>query len=105
VSGDEWHGVPAKVNGIASRSTGGFAMISLRTFSMATLMFALLLAWPLGVPAADAPDAARRQEIETVVREYLRAHPEIRKRCKRWSGGSGGTAEAADRDDRARLAI
>jgi protein-disulfide isomerase len=27
--------------------------------------------------AGEAPDAARRQEIETVVREYLRAHPEV----------------------------
>jgi len=27
--------------------------------------------------AGEAPDASRRQEIETVVREYLRAHPEV----------------------------
>ncbi len=27
--------------------------------------------------AGEAPEAARRQEIETVVREYLRAHPEV----------------------------
>lgn len=52
-------------------------MLSLRTVSMAALVFGLLPAWPLSVSAADAPDAARRQEIETIVREYLRAHPEI----------------------------
>jgi len=52
-------------------------MMSLRTFSLAALVLTLLLAWPLEVSAAETPDAARRQEIETIVREYLRAHPEI----------------------------
>jgi hypothetical protein len=52
-------------------------MTSLRTLSMVSLTLALLLPWPLEVPAAEVPDAARRQEIETVVREYLRAHPEV----------------------------
>ena len=52
-------------------------MISLCTFSLAVLVATLLLAWPLEVSAAETPDAARRQEIETIVREYLRAHPEI----------------------------
>ena len=41
------------------------------------LLLAVLLALPLGLPAAETPDAARRQEVETIVREYLRAHPEV----------------------------
>ena len=52
-------------------------MTSLRTLSMVSLVLALLLPWPLEVPAAERPDAARRQEIETIIREYLRAHPEV----------------------------
>jgi protein-disulfide isomerase len=27
--------------------------------------------------ASEAPDASRRQEIETIIRDYLRAHPEV----------------------------
>jgi len=27
--------------------------------------------------AGEAPDASRRQEIETIIRDYLRAHPEV----------------------------
>jgi protein-disulfide isomerase len=41
------------------------------------LFLAVLLTLPLGLPAAETPDAARRQEVETFVREYLRAHPEV----------------------------
>jgi protein-disulfide isomerase len=52
-------------------------MTSLRTLSMVSLVLALLLPWPLDVPAAEGPDAARRQEVETIIREYLRAHPEV----------------------------
>jgi protein-disulfide isomerase len=37
----------------------------------------VLLFSPHGLPAAETPDAARRQEIETVIREYLRVHPEV----------------------------
>lgn len=52
-------------------------MSSLRGFIVGGLACALLLALPLAAPAAESPEAARRQEIETVVREYLRAHPEV----------------------------
>lgn len=52
-------------------------MSSLRGFVVGGLFSALLLALPLVAPAAESPEAARRQEIETVVREYLRAHPEV----------------------------
>jgi protein-disulfide isomerase len=52
-------------------------MISSHRFKMSGLAFALLFAFPLVAPAAESPEAARRQEIETVVREYLRAHPEV----------------------------
>ena len=52
-------------------------MSSLRKFIVVGLAFALLLAFPLVAPAAESPEAARRQEIETVVQEYLRAHPEV----------------------------
>jgi protein-disulfide isomerase len=52
-------------------------MSSLRGFIVGGFACALLLAFPLGVLAAESPEAARRQEIETVVREYLRAHPEV----------------------------
>jgi len=40
---------------------------------------ALSLVFPLFVKgeAAEAPDASRRQEIETIIREYLLAHPEV----------------------------
>jgi len=38
-----------------------------------TLVFGLCVA----VPAGEAPDASRRQEIEKIVREYLLAHPEV----------------------------
>ena len=52
-------------------------MVYLRTSSMAAFILAFVLALPLGAPAAETPDATRRQEIETIVREYLRAHPEV----------------------------
>jgi protein-disulfide isomerase len=52
-------------------------MISLHRSMVGGLVFALLFALPLGVLAAEAPDAARRQEVETIVQEYLRAHPEV----------------------------
>ena len=52
-------------------------MMFLRGFAVGGLVFALLFALPLGVPAAESPEAARRQEIETVIREYLQAHPEV----------------------------
>ena len=52
-------------------------MISSHRFKVSGLVFALLFALPLGVPAAESPEAARRQEIETVIREYLQAHPEV----------------------------
>ena len=52
-------------------------MSSLRGFIVGGIACALLLAFPLGALAAESPEAARRQEIETVVREYLRVHPEI----------------------------
>jgi protein-disulfide isomerase len=31
----------------------------------------------LSARAGEAPDASRRQEIETIIRDYLRAHPEV----------------------------
>ena len=52
-------------------------MISSHRFMVGGLVFTLLFALPLRAPAADAPDEARRQEVETIVREYLRAHPEL----------------------------
>ena len=42
-------------------------MSSLRGFIMGGLAFALLFAFPLVAPAAESPEAARKQEIETVV--------------------------------------
>jgi protein-disulfide isomerase len=52
-------------------------MVSLRTSIAAGFAFAVLLALPVGMPAGEAPDAALRQEIETIIRYYLRAHPEV----------------------------
>jgi protein-disulfide isomerase len=52
-------------------------MSSLRGFIVGGLAFVLLLAFPLVAPAAESPEATRRQEIETVIQEYLRAHPEV----------------------------
>ena len=52
-------------------------MSSLRGFIVGGLAFVLLLSFPLATRAAESPEAARRQEIETVVQEYLRAHPEV----------------------------
>lgn len=37
----------------------------------------ILLGSPVGVASGEAPDAARRQEIETIIRDYLRTHPEV----------------------------
>ncbi len=51
-------------------------MAFLRTGGAAGLALAVLLALPVGARSAETPDASRRQEIESVVREYLRAHPE-----------------------------
>jgi protein-disulfide isomerase len=53
------------------------SMRFLRGFVVGGLFCALLLALPPGAKAAEVPEAARRQEIETVLREYLRAHPEV----------------------------
>ena len=51
------------------------------TFRRASVAIGLTIVLAFGlctaVRAGEAPDAARRQEIETVVREYLRAHPEV----------------------------
>jgi protein-disulfide isomerase len=51
------------------------------TFRRASVAIGLTIAMAIGLctaaRAGEAPDAARRQEIETVVREYLRAHPEV----------------------------
>lgn len=51
------------------------------TFRRAVVAVGLTIALGFGfcvaARAGEAPDAARRQEIETVVREYLRAHPEV----------------------------
>jgi protein-disulfide isomerase len=69
--------IPATIDGIAPRSRGDLYMIRLRICSVVMIACALLLGVPLSSAAAEAPDAARRQEIETIVREYLRAHPEI----------------------------
>jgi protein-disulfide isomerase len=52
-------------------------MGSLRSFVAAGLALAVLLTLPVGARAAEAPDASRRQEIETIIREYLLAHPEV----------------------------
>ncbi len=51
----------------------------LPTRVIAGAMLAVIMSLPPAATAvaAEAPDAARRQEIETVVRDYLRAHPEI----------------------------
>jgi protein-disulfide isomerase len=37
----------------------------------------MLVALPAAAPAGEPGDASRRQEIESVIREYLRTHPEI----------------------------
>lgn len=47
------------------------------TLIVVGLGLAMLVAPPNEVAAGETPDAARRQEIETVIREYLHAHPEI----------------------------
>jgi protein-disulfide isomerase len=52
-------------------------MIFLRRSVAAGVTLALLLALVAVVRAGEPADAARRQEIETVIREYLRAHPEV----------------------------
>ena len=52
-------------------------MSSLRGFIVGGAAFVLLLASPFAARAAESPEAARRQEIETVIREYLQAHPEV----------------------------
>jgi len=52
-------------------------MTTLRTLIAVGLSLPLLLTPSVEVGAGETPDAARRQEIETVVREYLRAHPEV----------------------------
>lgn len=46
------------------------------TLMAAGLAFAMMFGLCAAAGAGEAPDASRRQEIETVVREYLRAHPE-----------------------------
>jgi protein-disulfide isomerase len=52
-------------------------MTFLRTSVAAALTVVLVFGLCVAVPAGEAPDASRRQEIETVVREYIRAHPEV----------------------------
>jgi len=55
-------------------------MLFRRTWLLAALIVAMLLARPgrmLAEEAPDSPDASRRQEIETIIREYLLAHPEV----------------------------
>lgn len=51
------------------------------TFGRASVAVGLIIVLAFGLclsaRAGEAPDAVRRQEIETVVREYLRAHPEV----------------------------
>jgi protein-disulfide isomerase len=48
-----------------------------RTSVAVGLTIALVFGVCVATLAGEAPDAARRQEIETIVREYLRAHPEV----------------------------
>ena len=52
-------------------------MIFRRTSVAVGLTAALMLGLCVAALAGEVPDAARRQEIETIVREYLRAHPEV----------------------------
>jgi protein-disulfide isomerase len=52
-------------------------MVFPRPFVAAGLAIALVFGLCVAVPAGEAPDGSRRQEIETVIREYLRAHPEV----------------------------
>jgi protein-disulfide isomerase len=59
------------------RLRGGVIMIPLRISVAASLALALLLALSAVAQAGEPTDASRRQEIETVIREYLRAHPEV----------------------------
>jgi len=48
-----------------------------RTSVAAGLAIVLVLGLCVAARSGEAPDATRRQEIESVVREYLRAHPEV----------------------------
>jgi protein-disulfide isomerase len=48
-----------------------------RTSVAVGLTIALVFGVCVATLAGEAPDAARRQEIETIVREYLQAHPEV----------------------------
>lgn len=52
-------------------------MIFQRTSVAIGVTAALMLGLCVAARAGEVPDAARRQEIETIVREYLRAHPEV----------------------------
>ena len=52
-------------------------MTSRRTWVAVGLTIALVFGFCVAARAGEAPDASRRQEIETVVRDYLRAHPEV----------------------------
>ena len=52
-------------------------MIFRRTSVAVGVIIVLAVGLCAAARAGEAPDAARRQEIETIVREYLRAHPEV----------------------------
>jgi protein-disulfide isomerase len=48
-----------------------------RTSVAVGLTITLVLGLCVAGRAGEAPDASRRQEIETIIRDYLRAHPEV----------------------------
>ncbi len=48
-----------------------------RTSVVVGLTIALTFGLCVAALAGEAPDASRRQEIETIIRDYLRAHPEV----------------------------
>ncbi len=52
-------------------------MTLLRTSITAALAVVLVLAHGVSVRAGEAPDASRRLEIEEIIRDYLRSHPEV----------------------------
>ena len=69
----------ANGNGRDSKAaaSGGILMTRRRISVTVGLTIALTFGLCASVRAGEAQDASRRQEIETVVREYLRAHPEV----------------------------
>jgi protein-disulfide isomerase len=52
-------------------------MILRRTSVAVGITVALTFGFCVAALAGEAPDASRRQEIETIIRDYLRAHPEV----------------------------